>query len=1269
MRKITSVVAAFALVALTSVVVDLGSAEPASAGPAECGPFGDRFFQQNQQGDGRPSGSPIGTDPGAIDLNYLGGHPRALYSWALVDTSLEVKRLVLVAQTSTQTEDSPGTSGSFTTAPNARRIIFCFGEAPDPGITVQKESINYRDTDGDGVANTPITGPDTIRYAITVTNTGNVALDDVQVTDPTATIASCIPALPTTLAPGEASVCSATIVVGQADVDTGTDIFNTATGSGSYRGQTLRDSDTFDVPIQRAPAIQLTKTPSVSTISAPGTIDYTLTVENTGNVTITDVEVRDFDVDSLACPTLPGDLAPGTTATCTASTGVTQADIDAGDPIENTASVLGAFDNRSVSDQASATVAIDRVPAITIDKTSDNFPPGSDPGKADPGIDTPGDIEYTITVENTGNVTLTGVSVSDVTGPSEDVGPLDCSGLPTALAPGASGTCDAVIAVDQDRLDAGGDVINTAYVVASGGGQDLTAGDSYDVPIVQSPSLSLDKDSSSNPDTDGNNVANTPITSPGGITYTYEVTNDGNVTIEGIGIGDTVTTGDGTTALTVTCPDTTLAPAASTTCTATYPVSQDDIDAVAPVINAATVTGTSVSGADVFDTDAFTVPVSANPGLTVTKSSTNYPDSTGDGIADTSVVGPDTIAYEIVVANAGNVTLNDVVVADATLPGLVCAWPGTAGVLQPSGDAGDSVTCTGTTTVDQFEFDTNPAGAAVNVVVALDTVARVGGADFFVVPFDRQPSLAFSKTSTTNPDADGDGVADTPLTGPGTIDYELVLVNTGNTTLEDPVIVDSTLGTLSCDAATAIAPGGTYTCTGSYTVDQAGFDNGEPLLGVGDDAPLVANLALGAARPPLPAVGDPLVDGDFFVVPFDRRPGVAITKTSTSNPDTDGDGIANTPVDAPGTIDYSMTVENTGNVTLTGVTVLDPDASGLSCGATSLAPGASTTCTATGTATQADIDAGGDILNTATVTATGAGATVTDSDTFDVPIEQRVAAVLSKSSPSHPDSDGDGIADTPIDSPGAVAYVVTGTNTGNVSFTDVTVTDPLVADLTCTFPGADGVVPPGESITCSGTLQVGQDLIDTGGDLVNVATAVGNAIGQSFSDDTAYDIPILQDASLGVTKTPTEQSFVIGSRQTVTWRIEVVNDGNVTLDDVQVADFLVEDSEAPDPTPVPECTATVATLAPGDSLVLPCSVDRAITEAEFANLVVVAGESLNAGPAVAAAGAIVRSTGELPETGYETGPWFLAAASLLGVGTVLLGGTRRHTWRQPAGPA
>ena len=87
-------------------------------------------------------------------------------------------------------------------------------------------------------------------------------------------------------------------------------------------------------------------------------------------------------------------------------------------------------------------------------------------------------------------------------------------------------------------------------------------------------------------------------------------------------------------------------------------------------------------------------------------------------------------------------------------------------------------------------------------------------------------------------------------------------------------------------------------------------------------------------------------------------------------------------------IKYSFAVSNTGNVTMASIKVTDP-MSGLSavtCPVTSLAPGASTTCTANYVVTQADLDRG-TIPNTATMMALdpqGGSLTRTSSATTNV---------------------------------------------------------------------------------------------------------------------------------------------------------------------------------------------------------------------------------------------------------------------------------------------
>ena len=108
---------------------------------------------------------------------------------------------------------------------------------------------------------------------------------------------------------------------------------------------------------------------------------------------------------------------------------------------------------------------------------------------------------------------------------------------------------------------------------------------------------------------------------------------------------------------------------------------------------------------------------------------------------------------------------------------------------------------------------------------------------------------------------------------------------------------------------------------------------------------------------------DSLFEDDDTVTPLNQNPGIAIIKSGTFN-DESGDGFAQ----VGETISYTFTVENTGDVTLTNVTVTDPLVT-VSGGPITLAPGQvdSTTFTATYVITTEDILAGG-VVNQATAT-------------------------------------------------------------------------------------------------------------------------------------------------------------------------------------------------------------------------------------------------------------------------------------------------------------
>ncbi len=146
------------------------------------------------------------------------------------------------------------------------------------------------------------------------------------------------------------------------------------------------------------------------------------------------------------------------------------------------------------------------------------------------------------------------------------------------------------------------------------------------------------------------------------------------------------------------------------------------------------------------------------------------------------------------------------------------------------------------------------------------------------------------------------------------------------------------------------------TCTGNHTVTQAEMD--------APSGTLVNTVTVKSSAPDAT---------DSHEIPVAKDPKLTVDKTSTT-----------TSITAAGqVVPYSFLVTNTGNVTVTGITISDPKVPTITCDATSLAPGVSTTCTGSHTVTQAEMDApSGTLVNTVTVKSSAPDAT----DTHTIPV-------------------------------------------------------------------------------------------------------------------------------------------------------------------------------------------------------------------------------------------------------------------------------------------
>jgi hypothetical protein len=415
------------------------------------------------------------------------------------------------------------------------------------------------------------------------------------------------------------------------------------------------------------------------------------------------------------------------------------------------------------------------------------------------------------------------------------------------------------------------------------------------------------------------------------ISYSFLVTNTGNVSLTGpVTIDDDKATNEVCPAVTtVGNLDAELDPGEAITCTASYTVTQADL-------NAGSVTNVATASADgtTSNQDTATANADQNPALGIVKEAdpTTY-DSVGD-----------VINYTITATNTGNVTLHNVTVTDETgIDNFACDPTVPAASLAPGG----TIECTGTHTITQADLD---AGEFLNVACVDD---GAGGAteacDDATVDAVARP--AFTITKVANPTT-YDSVGDE-------IDYTITFTNTGNVTLHNVDVADETgIDGFACTPtvpAASVAPAGTIVCTGSHTITQADLDAGT-----------FANTAC--------AVSDEVPEAcDTATVTGTSNPGISIDKSSTT-----------TTITAAGqVVPYTYLVSNTGNVTLTGITVTDDKVASVSCPATTLAVGASMTCTGSHTVTAAEFAAGGNLTNLAT-----ADSTQTDpvTDTHSIPI-------------------------------------------------------------------------------------------------------------------------------------------------------------------------------------------------------------------------------------------------------------------------------------------
>ena len=430
------------------------------------------------------------------------------------------------------------------------------------------------------------------------------------------------------------------------------------------------------------------------------------------------------------------------------------------------------------------------------------------------------------------------------------------------------------------------------------------------------------------------------------ITYTYVIRNSGSMNLgpTQFTVSDSLI---GTAPINCGDASASLVPNATVTCTATYTITQADLNS-AVVTNNATASGggarpsQSASATINKSSVAQTNPSNLPPGSTIQHTvvtgewlwqiarcygaDPNKVVQANPQLANPGQIKPDTI---VTVPNIGSV---------GTIYGPPCVGTYTV----QSGDTWNSIAL-------KYNADPSVLQMVNSNTFAIGSVLTVplNSAGGSTVP----PPQAKGLTLTT---------AANPLTydhAGQTITYTYVIKNSGNSTLGPAqfTVTDSLFGTtpFSCGAGISLAPNATVTCTAPYTVTQADLNSAT-----------VTNIATASG-----GGAGPSQSATATINKVAALPSAALTLTTTANPSTYNQ--------AGQTITYTYVIKNNGNVSLgpTQFTVSDNliGATPFNCGANiSLAPNATVTCTATHTITQADLNFA-TLTNIATASGGGAG--------------------------------------------------------------------------------------------------------------------------------------------------------------------------------------------------------------------------------------------------------------------------------------------------------
>ncbi len=656
---------------------------------------------------------------------------------------------------------------------------------PMPDLQVTDITPNVTcDTSGDG----SFTGSITVR----VENTGDGATlsgFDVTVTDGTNTFSG---------SSGEALASGASV-----DITVNTTSWNpdcndcnpysfTATVDSGNTVCECNDTNNTRTETYIVPIAKLAVTAITPDLSCNGESFVDVTIENQGCAA----------VDSGIDIAISGDLSgTGSTSSNIAAGGSETVRISLGTPACDTTYEITATVDPADSicecngDNHSQTATLTH-PCCSIDLEKATNGVDADTQAEGPYIADGDTVTWTYVITNTGNTALNNITLSDDQLPA---GTISCPS--DSLAIGASLTCTYATTVSAAL---GNQYANNATVtgtpVDSSGnpiGDDLTDSDPSHF-YRYAPAITIEKTTNGE---DADTPTGPSVPTGSSISWTYTVTNTGNLPLTDITVTDSI---EGV----ISCPAATLAVGATMTCTANGTATAGQYR------NDATVTGTSPTGDTVSDSDPSHY-FGETGGIDIEKS-TNGVDA--DEPPGPYIPSGDPVNWNYRVTNSGNIVLTNIAVVDDQGVSVSCPTD----TLDP----GESMDCTGSGVSSVLQYSNN-------ATVTGDTLFGIEVSDSDPSHYySAVPSIALEK-ATNGEDAD---YPQGPQLNEGdSVSWSYVVTNDGEVLINNIMVTDDQGVSVSCPR-TSLDAGERMTCTGTGTAVVGQYRNnatvtGDPIAG------------------------------------------------------------------------------------------------------------------------------------------------------------------------------------------------------------------------------------------------------------------------------------------------------------------------------------------------------------------------------------------------------------------------------------------------------